>query len=179
MARWFSVFAEYNFVVYYKPGKTNILADALSRRSDYDPKTKNKETNEACRSCEDVQAIAVQATTTVLEEIIEGYKSDEACQDLLKYFEDPSDMDCRAYLLKQDREFIASEYTTGCCTRRWKLRIQRELLFPTMKLRHGLLYEYHDSPSGGRIGRENVSQSFPRLLLATHVQVGLQVCEIL
>ena len=38
MARWLSFFSEYNFVVYYKPGKTNILADTLSRRPDYDPR---------------------------------------------------------------------------------------------------------------------------------------------
>ncbi|KAF1316786.1 reverse transcriptase, partial [Globisporangium splendens] len=82
---------QYNFVVHYKPGKTNILADALSRRPDYDPKTKSEDTDGACRLCEDVQAIAVQATTTVREEIVEGYKSDETCQDLLKYFKDPSD----------------------------------------------------------------------------------------
>ena len=39
MARWLSFFSEYNFVVHYKPGKNNILADALSRRTDYDPRT--------------------------------------------------------------------------------------------------------------------------------------------
>ncbi|KAE9250052.1 hypothetical protein PF002_g4963 [Phytophthora fragariae] len=33
MARWLSFFAEYNFVVHYKPGKNNILADALSRQA--------------------------------------------------------------------------------------------------------------------------------------------------
>ncbi|POM78445.1 Reverse transcriptase [Phytophthora palmivora] len=31
MARWLSFFAEYNFRVEYKPGKLNVLADALSR----------------------------------------------------------------------------------------------------------------------------------------------------
>ncbi|KAE8956230.1 hypothetical protein PR001_g31802, partial [Phytophthora rubi] len=35
MARWLSFFAEYNFTVEYKPGKQNVLADALSRRPDY------------------------------------------------------------------------------------------------------------------------------------------------
>ncbi|KAE9324404.1 hypothetical protein PR003_g16742 [Phytophthora rubi] len=37
MVRWLSFFAEYNVVVHYKPDKNNILADALSRRPDYDP----------------------------------------------------------------------------------------------------------------------------------------------
>ena len=36
IARWLSLSAEYNFEVKYKPGKQNALADALSRRSDYE-----------------------------------------------------------------------------------------------------------------------------------------------
>ncbi|GMF14607.1 unnamed protein product [Phytophthora fragariaefolia] len=36
MARWLSFFAEFNFTVEYNPGKQNVLADALSRRTDYE-----------------------------------------------------------------------------------------------------------------------------------------------
>ncbi|POM61017.1 reverse transcriptase [Phytophthora palmivora] len=36
MARWLSFFAEYNIRIEYKPGKLNVLADALSRRPDYE-----------------------------------------------------------------------------------------------------------------------------------------------
>ncbi|KAE9261040.1 hypothetical protein PR003_g34101, partial [Phytophthora rubi] len=36
LARWLSFFADYNFTVEYKPGKQNVLADALSRRPDYE-----------------------------------------------------------------------------------------------------------------------------------------------
>ncbi|CAI5720554.1 unnamed protein product [Peronospora farinosa] len=36
MSRWLSFFAEYNFEVKYKQGEQNALADALSRRPDYE-----------------------------------------------------------------------------------------------------------------------------------------------
>ncbi|GMF70097.1 unnamed protein product [Phytophthora fragariaefolia] len=59
MVRWLSFFAEYNFVVHYKPGKNNILVDALSRRPDYDPRRltryqgvpDNEDDDEDCAVC--------------------------------------------------------------------------------------------------------------------------------
>ena len=90
MARWFSFFAEYNFAVHYTPGKKDFLADALSWRPDYDPKIKSKDTNGTYRLCDDVQLITVKATTPVRKEIVEGYESDEVCQNLLKYCKNPS-----------------------------------------------------------------------------------------
>ena len=36
-AMWLSFFAEYNFFVEYKPGRLNVVADALSCRIDFEP----------------------------------------------------------------------------------------------------------------------------------------------
>ncbi|KAF1313487.1 Pol protein, partial [Globisporangium splendens] len=145
MARWFSFFAEYNFVVHYKPGKSNILADALSRRPDYDPKNKSDDTNGACRLCEDVNAIATGVTSTIQEEITEGYKQDEACQELIK---------------GSSKGVVPNDEG----------------------LRHRLLYEYHDGPSSGHLGREKTFLSLSRDYYWPHmykwVRKYVRTCEV-
>ncbi|KAG2945356.1 hypothetical protein PC119_g14866 [Phytophthora cactorum] len=94
MARWLSLFSEYNFVVHYKPGKSNILADALSRRPDYDPRTQwgrnavgDDEDDEECAVClaEGVAVVEIAATSPLRDAIAAAYEHDEACSEMIKY----------------------------------------------------------------------------------------------
>ena len=68
-ARWLSFFAEYNFVVHYKPGSSNILTDALSRRPDYDPRStvpvpvSTDDNHDECVTC---IALGVNATRVTM-----------------------------------------------------------------------------------------------------------------
>ncbi|GMF28605.1 unnamed protein product [Phytophthora fragariaefolia] len=66
MARWLSFFAENNFEVKYKPGKQNALADALSRRPDYE------------------LAHGTMVTSSIPDRIRASYASDDMCAALLK-----------------------------------------------------------------------------------------------
>ncbi|GMF52954.1 unnamed protein product [Phytophthora fragariaefolia] len=66
MARWLSYFAEYNIEVKYKTGKQNALADALSRRLDYELAHVNT------------------ATSSIPDLIRASYASDDKCVALLK-----------------------------------------------------------------------------------------------
>ena len=66
MARWLSFCAEYNLEVKYKPGKQNALADAFSRRLDYE------------------LAHVTTLSSSVTDLIRTAYHKDEHCVALLR-----------------------------------------------------------------------------------------------
>ncbi|POM64685.1 Retrovirus Polyprotein [Phytophthora palmivora] len=68
MARWLSFIAEYNFVVHYKPDKNNILADALSRRPDNDPR---------------INLTSVSPEMNLRDEIVAAYTDDAVYANIL------------------------------------------------------------------------------------------------
>ncbi|GMF62314.1 unnamed protein product [Phytophthora fragariaefolia] len=74
-ARWLSIFAEYSFQVKYKPGRLNVVADALSRRPDY------------AVHKSDANAIGVVRTSTpsssLLDDVRSAYANDADAKQLL------------------------------------------------------------------------------------------------
>ncbi|GMF61209.1 unnamed protein product [Phytophthora fragariaefolia] len=101
MARWLSFFAEYNFQVEYKPGRLNVVADALSRRPDY-----------AVHKT-DANAIGVVRTSTpsssLLDDVRPAYVNDADAKQLLNYFAAPSD---------KSRQKLTKQCTPLSCTQR-------------------------------------------------------------
>ncbi|KAG3236068.1 hypothetical protein PI124_g18912 [Phytophthora idaei] len=83
MARWLSFFAEYDFRVEYKPGRLNVVADALSRRPDYAVKTA------------DANRIGVERvsapSSSLIDDVKAAYASDADAKQLLSYVSAPPD----------------------------------------------------------------------------------------
>ncbi|KAE9039921.1 hypothetical protein PR001_g7313 [Phytophthora rubi] len=100
-ARWLSFFAEYNFVVHYKPGKNNIVADALSRRLDYEPRTvlgrqvidDDDEDDDHCAVCitSGISLKNVSLEMDLRDETDTAYEEDAVYAGILAYLRSPSD----------------------------------------------------------------------------------------
>ncbi|GMF44992.1 unnamed protein product [Phytophthora fragariaefolia] len=165
MARWLSFFAEYNFEVKYKPGKQNALADALSRRPDYE------------------LAHVTTVTSSILDLIRASYASDDMCVALLKAlgskeFED-SDKDLsarlRAHLHRYALDGGLLYYSTGFDDP------PRVVVPHDEDLKYRILYEAHDTSPGGHLGREktysNVSLYYWWFNLDKWVGTYVRTCE--
>ncbi|KAI9905517.1 hypothetical protein PsorP6_013812 [Peronosclerospora sorghi] len=141
MARWLSFFAEYNFTVEYKPGKLNVIADALSRSPDFETKPS---------VTEGASANAIRCTalsSSIIRQVREAYKTDEETRLLIDYLSNQSSE-------KRDElpEFLRA------CVHRYRLH-DGLLLYSTDQkdesrivvpndddLKHQIMFEYHDAP---------------------------------
>ncbi|KAG3203746.1 hypothetical protein PC129_g22760 [Phytophthora cactorum] len=125
MARWLSLFAEYDFRVEYKPGRLNVVADALSCRPDYAVKTA------------DANRIGIKRvsapSSSLIDDVKAAYASDADAKQLLSYASAPSD-ETRRNAVDDDviRIVVPNDYD----------------------LRMRIIYEYHDAPTAGHPGRE-------------------------
>ncbi|GMF56614.1 unnamed protein product [Phytophthora fragariaefolia] len=175
MARWLSCFAEYNFQVEYKPGRLNVVADALSRRPD------------CAVHKTDANCIGIVRTSTpsssLLDDVMSAYANDADAKQLLNYFAAPSG---------KSRQKLAKHLRA----RVHRYRVHNGLLLygtlddnadrvvvpddPELKLR--ITYEYHDAPTSGHPGREKTYLLLTRDFYWSHtykwVRKYIRTCEV-
>ena len=135
MARWLSFFAEYNFTVEYKPGKLNVLADALSRRPDYELS----------------HLVAIESS--LLDKVRVAYESDDACALLVQHFSGDDVTEklsarVRARLHRYSSEGGVLYYSVADGDP------PRVVVPHDDEVKHAIMFESHDSPVNGHLGRE-------------------------
>ncbi|KAE8907782.1 hypothetical protein PF003_g8138 [Phytophthora fragariae] len=162
MARWLSFFAEYNFTVEFKPGKQNVLADALSRRPDYE------------------LAHLAYLESPLYELIREAYADDDDLAGLVEALSAPN----KAVELTARQRSRLHRYSVveGLLYYQVDGGDEPRIVVPNDEdLRHRVLYEAHDTPLSGHLGREKTYTSVARNFWWAHmykwVRKYVQTCE--
>ncbi|KAE8965760.1 hypothetical protein PR002_g28585 [Phytophthora rubi] len=143
MARWLPFFAEYNVTVEYKPGKQNVLADALSRRPDYE------------------LAHLAYLESPLYELIREAYAEDDDLTGLVEALSAPN----KTVKLTARQRSRLHRYSVveGLLYYQVDGGDEPRIVVPNDEdLRHRVLYEAHDTSLSGHLGREKTYTSVAR-----------------
>lgn len=170
MARWLSYFSEYNFTVEYKPGKANHLADALSRRPDYELSTQALNTISSVRS-------------PLLDEIKAAYNRDLHCKQLLDYFTSSDSRKPVKLDAKVQSRLHRYSFHDGLIYYSLDESDSPRILVPhDTELKNRILFEYHDTPVSGHLGRDKtylaVSRDYYWPQMEKWVRKYVRVCEV-
>ena len=151
MARWLSFFAEYNFSVAYKPGRLNVVADALSRQPEFEP---GAQSNSEEKPTVAILTVSVPSST-LLDDIRKAYSEDEDLLRLMYHLVNPTRKSLRdlsaLYRSSSDRYTARNGllYYTAVAG-----DTPRVVVPAHNDLRLRIMYECHDAPKGGHRGRE-------------------------
>ncbi|GMG18058.1 unnamed protein product [Phytophthora fragariaefolia] len=158
MARWLSFFAEYNFTVEYKPGKQNVLADALSRRPDYE------------------LAHLAYLESSLYAFIREAYAGDDDLAGLVEALSVPN----KTVELTARQRSRLHRYSVVAGLLYYQVEggdEPRIVVQNDEDRRHRVLYEAHDTPLSGHLGWEKTYTSVARNFhMYTWVRNYVQTC---
>ncbi|GMF11564.1 unnamed protein product [Phytophthora lilii] len=156
LARWYDVLAEYRPVFAYLSGVKNGIADALSRRPDLKPETKefhdllvpsfNESSYQLC-------VIEIRPTSDLVNAIIEGYKKDNIIQDILRVIKKRSESPATRGVSGKQYKVYFEEYSLL-----WYQGSTDEtprIVVPNiLALKHRIFAEVHGSNYGGHPGMD-------------------------
>ncbi|KAG2852205.1 hypothetical protein PC118_g18876 [Phytophthora cactorum] len=146
------VFAKYNFRVEYKPGKIDVLTDALSRRPDYE------------------LAHITRVTTDLYDQIRMAYRNDESLASLVRFLTAGKEAKSERLSPRQRSRLHRYEWQDGLLYYRVEPHEPPRVIVPNDEdLKFDILQEAHDAPSSGHLGREKIFLSVSQAFWWTHM----------
>ena len=152
-AHWMEYLAQFDFNIKYVPGPANVVADALSRKT------------------EEISEIT-EVISHLAEEIKNSYQEDQGVQAIIKVLERPEEA-TTPELRKQAKKYVVKDNLLY-----WGNRVY----IPNQpKLRLKIFQEYHDVPAAGHFGfdktYETISRSFYWPGIAEDLKTYITSCD--
>jgi RNase H-like domain found in reverse transcriptase/Reverse transcriptase (RNA-dependent DNA polymerase)/Integrase zinc binding domain/Chromo (CHRromatin Organisation MOdifier) domain/Retroviral aspartyl protease len=143
-ARWSELLQQYDFEIVYRPGKTNVVADALSRRPDY---------REPKKQVNSIQA-TVAPSNGLLKRIRTAYATDDHLSAIINRLNSvtttPESSHNERFKLIEGLLYYENEQTSRLC-------VPQE---PNIRL--SILESHHDAKIAGHLGFEKTYDSLHR-----------------